>query len=165
MVVPISWDWGKHPYSVAELASVRGKATSELSPRVPASQQALSIEASRVSLHQPGGLCHSTLLLLQRESSHGLLSVDVNKWAWLPSNLIYTWGNLSFIIFMCLTKLISMPSRSKILCPWAWSPYSWGKGRFQVKTRLHWPHISLSRFLLLCLFYMEGLIQALVPTE
>ena len=67
MVVPISWDWGKHPYSAAELASVRGKATSELSPRVPASRQALSIEASRVSLHQPGGLCHSTLLLLQRK--------------------------------------------------------------------------------------------------
>lgn len=45
---------------------------------------------------------------LQREGSHGLLSVDVNKWAWLPSNLTYTQGNLNSMIFMCLTKLISM---------------------------------------------------------
>lgn len=40
------------------------------------------------------------------------------------------------------------------------------KGGFLVKLGgYNWPYVHLSKFVLLCLIYEEGLIQALVPIE
>ena len=71
------------------------------------------------------------------------------------------------MIFMCLTKLISMRRLSQpfkdSLPKGRGLPTGEEKGGFRLKQG-YTDLIYLSR-LLLCLFYKEGLIQALVPIE